>query len=451
MKSQTADQFTHRIHMLLMIGWVLIFVYIYAFFITSTIYLEAYRYQLSVFLPSLLCFVSCVITAVVFDGANYLKNAVYAASFFALFILLSMLLPGKLEIYLFYSACVMAGVVFAAFGYAFFIVLNNREKLFAMIAAVPLSVLCAVLTMYPVLASILKVVLPALLFLICLYLRISPIGFSSLNREVPTNPAFPILVLFGFILLLNDIAVPTVILNTANFTVFYTVLIFFAGILAGILLLWFLQLRNKMGLDFMINLSLSLSGLGFTFFLPVKENPQFSYIGIFFFGVSYFLSLTNGYYLVGLIAKKLNSRKYYRLSICFCALCYIIGFFLIPTGESSVLCVVCLAAILIFFAFSSMIQKRVYSKDWTDDIYRPDVTHVSRLEARLQECGLSPREALLCQYLLRGLTLKQSASEMGIAYPTANTYCTSLYKKLHINTRAELLILFEGYTREKHA
>lgn len=53
---------------------------------------------------------------------------------------------------------------------------------------------------------------------------------------------------------------------------------------------------------------------------------------------------------------------------------------------------------------------------------------------------LTPRENDLFILLLEGFTLKESANQLDIKYSTANTHITSIYKKLQVNSRAELII-----------
>ncbi|PKM54220.1 MAG: hypothetical protein CVV00_09170 [Firmicutes bacterium HGW-Firmicutes-5] len=54
--------------------------------------------------------------------------------------------------------------------------------------------------------------------------------------------------------------------------------------------------------------------------------------------------------------------------------------------------------------------------------------------------NLSARERETYLLLLEGFTLKECAKQMGIKYSTVNTYTTAVYKKLKVNTRAELII-----------
>lgn len=55
---------------------------------------------------------------------------------------------------------------------------------------------------------------------------------------------------------------------------------------------------------------------------------------------------------------------------------------------------------------------------------------------------LTPRERDLFLLLLEGYTLKESAEQLSVKYSTANTHMTGIYKKLNVNSRAELIIRY---------
>jgi DNA-binding CsgD family transcriptional regulator len=58
---------------------------------------------------------------------------------------------------------------------------------------------------------------------------------------------------------------------------------------------------------------------------------------------------------------------------------------------------------------------------------------------------LTPREHDLYLLLLKGFTLKESAQQLSIKYSTANTHMTGIYRKLRVNSRAELIINYREY------
>jgi len=60
---------------------------------------------------------------------------------------------------------------------------------------------------------------------------------------------------------------------------------------------------------------------------------------------------------------------------------------------------------------------------------------------------LTPREHDLFLLLLEGYTLKESAKQLSVKYSTANTHMTGIYKKLDVNSRAELIIRYRDAVR----
>jgi len=60
-------------------------------------------------------------------------------------------------------------------------------------------------------------------------------------------------------------------------------------------------------------------------------------------------------------------------------------------------------------------------------------------KAQLVE-GLTPREKETFLILLGGYSLKEAAEQLNIRYSTVNTYQSAIYKKLKVNSRAELII-----------
>lgn len=57
--------------------------------------------------------------------------------------------------------------------------------------------------------------------------------------------------------------------------------------------------------------------------------------------------------------------------------------------------------------------------------------------------SLSPREYETYLILLEGFTLRYAAEQMGVKYPTANTYVNAIYKKLCVSSRAQLIINYK--------
>lgn len=75
-----------------------------------------------------------------------------------------------------------------------------------------------------------------------------------------------------------------------------------------------------------------------------------------------------------------------------------------------------------------------------------DAAQAEKMPAEL--ALLTPRERELFLLLLEGYTLKESANKLSVKYSTANTHMTGLYKKLGVNTRAELIIRYRDAVKK---
>lgn len=61
--------------------------------------------------------------------------------------------------------------------------------------------------------------------------------------------------------------------------------------------------------------------------------------------------------------------------------------------------------------------------------------------------SLTPCEHDLFLLLLEGFTLQESAKQLSVKYSTANTHITGIYKKLKVNSRAELIIRYRDVVK----
>jgi DNA-binding CsgD family transcriptional regulator len=66
--------------------------------------------------------------------------------------------------------------------------------------------------------------------------------------------------------------------------------------------------------------------------------------------------------------------------------------------------------------------------------------NVSQSDKQVRISHLTRREHDLYLLLLEGFTLKESAKQLGVKYSTANTHMSGIYRKLGVNSRAELII-----------
>jgi len=62
--------------------------------------------------------------------------------------------------------------------------------------------------------------------------------------------------------------------------------------------------------------------------------------------------------------------------------------------------------------------------------------------------ALTQREREVFRLLVEGYTLRETAQQLGLKYSTVNTHMTGIYRKLGVNSRAELIIRYRDYDKE---
>lgn len=62
---------------------------------------------------------------------------------------------------------------------------------------------------------------------------------------------------------------------------------------------------------------------------------------------------------------------------------------------------------------------------------------------------LTQRELDVFYLLIEGFTLKEIAQKLKIKYSTVNTHTNSIYKKVNVNSRPELIIRYHNFEKEK--
>ena len=101
------------------------------------------------------------------------------------------------------------------------------------------------------------------------------------------------------------------------------------------------------------------------------------------------------------------------------------------------------AVAYLFFLFSE--NNRVYIDVLVAEFKARDIVQINETVAkadRFEGLGLAPREKEVCGLLLKSLTVRQISGELGLAFATVNGYYRDLYRKLGINSKAELFMRF---------
>lgn len=203
------------------------------------------------------------------------------------------------------------------------------------------------------------------------------------------------------------------------------------------------------------NITFSTIAMGLLCNAFVDDMPQLRVVFAILLGVGGTIGMINMYYVLAVVGKKFNSMRYVKLSIFLIGTCGgIVGLLLgnliskINTAQVSIIASIGTKALLLVFLIltSNLIQNQKYS-DWVKDAGRTEIDN--KKKDIFAEYNLSRREAQVCKLLLEGYTLRQVSAVLALAYSTVNTYCTSSYRKLDINSRAELLLIFKDYIKQK--
>lgn len=176
---------------------------------------------------------------------------------------------------------------------------------------------------------------------------------------------------------------------------------------------------------------------------------QLSQLGITFAllsGIGNAIGNISMYYVLGVIVKKYNNMHYFRLSVILIGLCSgitsVVISNLIYTVDnpklSAVVSMISAAVLLITLVVSPILPAR-YPYDCITELQSNQKT--KKKPNSLQKYNLTKREEEVCMQLVKGYTMRQIAGMLSVSYSTINTYCTSIYRKLGINSRNELMSL----------
>lgn len=181
--------------------------------------------------------------------------------------------------------------------------------------------------------------------------------------------------------------------------------------------------------------------------------PSMGYVFAVLLGIGCTVGMINVYYILAVVGKKYNSMRYLRLSILLIGVCggvtgVVIGNLInkINSDQISIISSLIAAAfMLLFLVLSPFLSQAQYFEDWAKDSGKMEID--SGKDAIFHQYHLTKREVEVCKLLLEGYTLRQISALLSIAYSTVNTYCTSSYRKLNINSKTELIMLFKDYVK----
>ncbi len=158
-----------------------------------------------------------------------------------------------------------------------------------------------------------------------------------------------------------------------------------------------------------------------------------------------------GIYLLGCVLNRFGDFRLFKLIVAVIMPVSVL-MYLVPdllAGMPSVLHGTAMASsatlFIIFLLLSPAYSSYLFSADWSDDLRRLTMSEAQkRVEQadRFDSLNLTPREKEIAALLLQGLTIKQIAVSLDIAFDTAKYHIRNLYKKLGIGSRPELFARF---------
>lgn len=449
-----------------LISWVCIFIWLYAYFLPmggfkfeSELYNRNVGNTTKYFYVWLLigCLIPLLFSAKKFVPKTFYSVILTLISFFALRFTSAGVLSQS--IMLIAAACI--GHIFASNIYAFVMILNNSEKFFSMILAVLFPKI--LIFIKPALTQIHSSFdIPSIIILMIIIVLAVCSYFYKYNADEMLQPSrmkvpakgYALMPLVFVVLAINDVVAPISLGQITALSINQKEQYYFYGIVIGIAIVLFMQRWFAVNICNMLNISFSLLAIGFVIEIISFQTSEAGPAAIGCFGISYAIGMINIYYLAGFMTKKFQSIPFYRIGIALATLYYFITFAVLDVvGKNKMLspvfmALICVCIVVLFFLLSPFFVKILYTGEWIEDSYRQDVTSCSRLEAKLRDYKLTSAEIEVCRLLLEGCTLRQISGIQSKAYATINTYCTSIYRKLHINSRAELLILLKEYTEK---
>jgi DNA-binding CsgD family transcriptional regulator len=173
--------------------------------------------------------------------------------------------------------------------------------------------------------------------------------------------------------------------------------------------------------------------------------------GSFIYGAAQHLGYIAAFYLLGGAVALSGSLRYFRV---FCLVEFVLMLLVSPllsllfgsigTHYNYIALGVVIALICLTSALQPVFSKYVFESDWVSELntlderkYPEEVDTVTAVDS-IETLALTAREKQVFALLLTGMARKQISVELKISNPTANFHINNLYRKLDVQSRAEL-------------
>lgn len=354
------------------------------------------------------------------------------------------------------------GIVNTSILMPFVFILNNTEKLYAVVGS---NVLICLISLFQEGNAGNYLQHGGDLLLSCVMLAIAlgatlffkkdsmPVDSDSLGIDTPTfHSRIYLTLFFNCVLAILCKGAGKGLLNIAASVSEYPVLMWHnLGGLIGCMVYFAIYAFSKRSFVWLGNITFGSFAMGLFCNTFAVQVPALVVPSALLMGIGNAVGIINMYYIIGVVGKKYNSMRYIKLSIFFIGIFggisgILVGNFIHSRNTfvvSMIVSIVSAAVMLLFIMLSAVVSQSQYYDDWAKDSEKTDIDNEQLY--MFKKYGLSKREIEVCKLLLQGYTMRQISGILSIAYSTVNTYCTSVYRKLEINSRMELLILFKDY------
>lgn len=329
----------------------------------------------------------------------------------------------------------------AVFAYGF--VLNNSERLLTIIIITFNSGMLTMLYEFGLMNSWTKGIIPAILIIaivICI-LKFKSDDFPAVNKsEKPkiNDPSGLIMVCVVAFYTINFFS--DYLLRSLRLRITYTI-----GIIVSVIIVITILIILRCSIWHMWNFFLTASTAG-TLMIFFSEHTLLRNTGALFLGSAIGCGYAVIFYYAGGLVKQKSSFLFFKYAMFFAVIIT-----LIPSTASSLVAstypvlfptvtfIICIFTLLLFTTLSPVLYRNLFGNSFINENRKEEV---ESSDIDITSAGLTPREREVYELLREGNTLRQISAIIGIKYSTVNTYCTSLYRKLKINSRTELIVKY---------
>ncbi|MDD2362075.1 MAG: helix-turn-helix transcriptional regulator [Oscillospiraceae bacterium] len=278
----------------------------------------------------------------------------------------------------------------------------------------------------------------------------------NFNEDKTTTPQIPrriyLTLVFNCAFAVLGKGIGTGILNITAENVGNSVVVwYYIGGILGCLIYFVLYAFTSKPFILIGNITFAFIAMGLLCNAFIAQAPSMAILFALLLGAGNTTGMINMYYIIGVVGKKYSSIRYLKWSIVLIGVCggvsgIAVGNIIQNAHAASVVLIASIItafAMMIFMILSPILTQEQYYSDWAKDSEMPEIDNDQLYLFRKYQ--LSKREIEVCKLLLQGYTLRQIAAMLSLSYSTVNTYCTGSYRKLNINSRTELMVLFKDF------